>query len=436
MEITRTGGLFLMLGVVWFLWGARKATWDPFAPVRLFGAVWFTAVGLTNLYWSELQMRWTYWSWFCILASIASFMVGAYLAGPKGSEKRENLRFSRRIELDPGRFLIAVGVLFAVCLAAYAWRVYLVGTVPALATNVEEARWAFYDIENGSALDRITGNLAFLFSAVVIVCSFFFMVPTKKSGSWRTNIVVALLLVSAIVLLILTTFRGGLLSPIIIVCVLYHYVRRNFRLWTLITVTAGIVVAGLGLVIYRHLSSPGFDLESTYSLAYINLPIEYAPLAEPYSSIALSMDNIVHLFEHSQGWTFGALTFRPIWTLLGLKGIFLQDVILPFLPAYGFNTATYLLPFYEDFGTLGILAFPFAFGLIAGRCYRGMLLYNRLSYTVAYGFIVMLILISIMDNIFVFVKFWIELASVFLVLRCSLIYLPSPVRTAILPRPA
>jgi hypothetical protein len=85
---------------------------------------------------------------------------------------------------------------------------------------------------------------------------------------------------------------------------------------------------------------------------------------------------------------------------------------------------------------LGILVFPFVFGLIAGRCYRGMLLYKRLPYTVAYGFIVMLILISVMDNIFVFVKFWIELGSVYLVLRCSLVYLPSPLPTAILPRPA
>jgi len=122
--------------------------------------------------------------------------------------------------------------------------------------------------------------------------------------------------------------------------------------------------------------------------------------------------------------------------LLGLKGIFLQDVILPFLPAYGFNTATYLLPFYEDFGTLGILTFPFVFGLVAGSCYRGMLLHKRLSYKVAYSFIVMLILVSIMDNIFVFVKFWIELASVYVVLRCSLTCVESPLPTAALPRPA
>src|SRR5262249_6859097 len=166
MEIPRTSALFLVLGAVWFLWGARKPSWDPFAPIRLFGAVWFSAVGLTNLYWSELQMRWTYWSWFCILGSIATFMAGAYLCGATKLTKKADLRFSTNIEIDSRRFLVAAAVLYMVCLAAYMWRIYLVGNFPAFASNVEEARWAFYDIENGSALDRITGNLAFLFSAV------------------------------------------------------------------------------------------------------------------------------------------------------------------------------------------------------------------------------------------------------------------------------
>jgi oligosaccharide repeat unit polymerase len=112
----------------------------------------------------------------------------------------------------------------------------------------------------------------------------------------------------------------------------------------------------------------------------------------------------------------GALTFRP---LLGLKGIFLEGVTLPFLPAYGFNTATYLFPFYEDFGTVGVLLFPFVFGLVAGRTYRRVLVQKELSYVVVYGFIVMLILLSVMDNIFVFMRFWIELGSVYAIFRYS-----------------
>jgi oligosaccharide repeat unit polymerase len=230
---------------------------------------------------------------------------------------------------------------------------------------------------------------------------------------------IGLLLFSALGLLVLTTFRGVLLSPLIIVCVLYHYVRRKFRVRTLVGVALSIVLLGFAMVVYRHLSSPGWDLEATYSLAYMKLPLEYAPLADPYATIALSMDNIVQLFEHGHTWTLGALTFRPIWTLLGLKGMFLEGVTLPFLPAFGFNTATYLFPFYEDFGTLGLLFFPFLFGAVAGRTYREMLTQKKLSHTVAYSFVVLLVLVSVMDNIFVFMTFWIELGSVYAVIRYS-----------------
>jgi oligosaccharide repeat unit polymerase len=105
--------------------------------------------------------------------------------------------------------------------------------------------------------------------------------------------------------------------------------------------------------------------------------------------------------------------------LLGLKGVFLEGVTLPFLPAYGFNTATYLFPFYEDFGVVGVLFFAFVFGLLAGRTYREMLIQKKLSYVVAYGFVVNLILLSVMDGIFVFMKFWIELGCVYAIFRYS-----------------
>jgi len=149
----------------------------------------------------------------------------------------------------------------------------------------------------------------------------------------------------------------------------------------------------------------------------MNIPVTYSWLAEPYSNIGLSLNNIVYLFEHSLPWTFGALTLRPAWSILGLKGVFLEDQRLPFLPAYGFNTATYLYPFYQDFGWVGILICPFIFGLIVGLVYR-QLKKNPTPFVVtSYGFCVMLILFSILDNLFVFMKFWIELGSCYLIFR-------------------
>jgi oligosaccharide repeat unit polymerase len=419
MTFTRTSIIFFVVALAWFFRGVRKPSWDPFAPVRLFGALWFAAISITTLYWSELQMQWTFWSWFCILGSMGCFMAGATVAGLGKPQGTQSLGVPIRAELDPKRFVKAVSLLYLVCLAAYLWRVAVAGGIPAFATNLEEARWVFFDIEHGSVLDRITGNIAFLFSAVVISCSLFFFVMEGRLGSRKVRMTIGLLLFSALGWLLLTAFRGTVLTSLIIVCVLYHYVRRKFRVWTLVGVTLSIMLLGLVLVVYRHLSSPGFSLEFTFSLAYIKLPPEYAALADPYGTIALSMDNIVQLLEKGHTWTLGALTFAPIWNLLGLKGMFMEGVTLPFLPAYGFNTATYLYPFYEDFGTLGVFLFPFLFGAVAGTTYRGMLTQKKLSHTVAYSFVVVLILISAMNNIFVVIQFWIQLGSVYAVMRYS-----------------
>src|SRR5207237_1378999 len=40
MTFTRTSIVFLVVAVAWFFRGVRKPGWDPFAPVRLFGALW------------------------------------------------------------------------------------------------------------------------------------------------------------------------------------------------------------------------------------------------------------------------------------------------------------------------------------------------------------------------------------------------------------
>jgi len=409
MEMTSL--ILFAIASIWFLRGARRRDWDPLAPDRLYGTVWLLAVSLTNLRLSALQMRWTVFSWTYILGSILSYLSGVWLAGRPRMGSEDGVYARVRDTIEPKRYLGAVTCLYLFCLTGYLWRIHSVGSVPALAENVEEARWRFYDIENGSFLDRVTANIAFLFSAVVIACALFYLLrkrsasrPGKKAGAFAL-----VLLGSAVLFLVSTTFRGAILPPLIIVGGLFHYLRRNFNLTRLALIGAITFSAGLGLVIYRHLSSPGYNLETAYTLAEMRIPPEYALVAEPYTYVALSVDNVVQLFERPLQPTLGILSFRPLWTILGLKDSLLRDVNLPFLPAYGFNTATYLFPFYEDFGLVGVLIFPFAFGWVCGRVYKAMLTSGRVVYVLSYCFVVFLIMFSVLDNLFVFTRFWVEL---------------------------
>jgi oligosaccharide repeat unit polymerase len=407
-----TSLIFFLVASIWFLRGAWRRDWDPLAPDRLYGTVWLLAVSLTNLHLSALQMQWTLFSWVYILGSILSYLAGVWLTRKSVGDQAGKGVYARvRDVIEPKRYLWAVFSLYVFCLAGYLWRIRSVGSVPALAENVEEARWRFYDIENGSFLDRFTANIAFLFSGVVIACALFYLLRKRSSAtpSRKPGMLAILLLGSAVLFLISTTFRGAILPPLIIVGALFHYLRRNFSLARLALIGVITFSAGLGLVIYRHLSSPGYNLETAYTLAEMRIPPEYALVAEPYTYVALSMDNIIQLFERPLQPTLGILSFRPLWTALGLKNMLLRDVNLPFLPAFGFNTATYLYPFYEDFGLVGILVFPFAFGWVCGKVYWAMLTSGRVVYVLAYCFVVFLIIFSVLDNLFVFTRFWVEL---------------------------
>ena len=421
--------IFFLIALYWFLRGSRKPHWDPLDPARLYGTVWFAAICVTTMYLSDLQMRWTLLSWICILGSVLAYLAGVWLAGKPTMLGASAGVYATVIDvLEPKRFMTAVKYLYLVCLGGYVWRIHSAGSIPALADNVEETRWRFYDIENGTTIDKVTANLAFLFSAVVITCALSYILRNRGfKKSRRTELSTFLLLGSALLFLISTTFRGAILPPLVVVAALYHYLRRNFRVWTLALALLATVSAALGLVVYRHLSSASYNLQTAYTLAEMRIPPEYALFAEPYTYVALSFDNIVKVFERPLQPTLGILTFRPLWTILGLKRMLLEDVNLPFLPAYGFNTATYLFPFYEDFGILGVLLFPFFFGWVSGKLYSAMQTSGRLVHAVAYSFVVMLILFSVLDNLFVFMRFWVELGLLFAVLYISRAKAPSSV---------
>jgi oligosaccharide repeat unit polymerase len=148
----------------------------------------------------------------------------------------------------------------------------------------------------------------------------------------------------------------------------------------------------------------------------MNIPKEYSNLSGPYVNIALSMDNMVQLFEVPHAWTYGLLTLRPLWTITGIKSLWLPDVKLPFEWSIGFNTATYLFPFYYDFGYAGLVVFPFLLGVICGALYRRVCLFRPLS-ILAYSFIVSGICLSFMDNLFVFIPFWVDIVLISAIIK-------------------
>jgi len=194
--------VFLALALIWFLWNSWKPSWDLFSPGRLYNIVWFGAIGITCLNWSDLQTEWTGEFWFFLLVSILAFQSGVALVrarAPKGQlqnrPKAPNHRPSQ-FYTDPDRFLKYLGLVLLVATAGYALQAYLSGGIPVLSENPEEARVRFYGLFWGP-LEKVSFLMASLFSLVIPLGALFFL--TARNSTARQRIAVGLAVIASVV---------------------------------------------------------------------------------------------------------------------------------------------------------------------------------------------------------------------------------------------
>lgn len=410
---------FLALSATWFLWGVRKPTWDPFSPGRLYGAIWFSAIGITTLYWSGLQTRWSTSAWFWILSSVGAFEFGSVAAGSLQHLRRNESRrhgfvdgkatVQRLENSSQRRLLVLLALMSGICFTAFYLRVEQIGSIPLFSDSPEMARWEFYNRQS-SFTEKTLTHLSFASASVMIIAMLCGVLAKRLRRTEK--LILIFFWMAALCVLLATAFRGALVCPLLVSTAIYHYLRKKLNVRAIAVVAMAGLVLGIAVPWYRHMTSPGFGDVYTYQLAKMDISAEYSGLSHVYIVIALSLDNMVSLLNQPMRWTGGLLTLRPLLTITGLKTPLLENVQLPFEWGYSFNTSTYLLPFYHDFGPLGFIVPPFLFGFICKAVYRHMLETGSVLHVAVYGFIVFLIVFSVLDNLFVFMKFWIELGLV------------------------
>lgn len=414
MTFNTTSIMFFALALLCVLWRFRKPTWDLFSPGRLYNVVWFSCIGITLLQWSDLQMDWTGRSYFYILSSIAAFQLGNVLGKQRRRPRSRGHQISPGVSgrtkpgrMDVDRFCFALSIIAVVWLIAFQLRTHEIKGLPILSGDTEIARKAFISPE-GSALWKIGTHLCFLAQAMLVLSIYALL--RFKNLSLLQKLLAYVVFLGALTFPFVILSRGQLIFPAIVCIALLNYVRKRIRVHAIAWIGAVFLIIMIVIPWYRHFTSGGFRENFTYYIGKMNIPKEYAPLSQPYVMVALSVDNLIQLFETPQEWTYGLLTLRPLWTITGIKSMWLQAVRLPFEWGYGFNTATYLFPFFYDFAYPGLVVFPFIMGMICARLYPKVLRGNAIN-TMAYAFVVAGMCGSVFDNVFSYMEFWQNMAA-------------------------
>lgn len=362
---------------------------DVFAPYRVFGFIWSLAIGLADLKFSFFQRVWTTYSWVVLLIGICSMMIGFFIAGVpfidkpmlSFSEQRRRL-FEAPVSKDKLFWtIILLSVLYIIGLCV---EVQAAGTFPAFAARPDRAR-----IEFG-----VFGIHLFVTTmpTILLLGTEYVVLFWKKSPMIRRLFL--LLACSSVFFtfaLLLQRF-GYVMWAIPTICFVYYATNRiKFRHLLL----SGTILLGF-LQILQSIRVARYVEHYTYVVSRMRFPKTYAALTEPYMYIAMNLENFARSVEQWTSYTYGYFTFDFLMALTGLKHPLAKEFGLverPFLIS-GYNTFSFLMPFYQDFGVFGVAVIPLSLGVGIGYLYHRMRRQPTVTNTTMYSVAVYLLVIS------------------------------------------
>lgn len=362
---------------------------DVFAPFRVFGFIWSLAIGLADLKFSFFQHEWSAYSWLTLLTGVSSMMLGFFVAYV-GFFDKPMLSFTdqrKRIvqaAISEDVFFRTIVTLTLLYVVGFVLEVLIEGYIPAFAARPDKARVEFGVF--GIHLFVTTVPTILLLGVQYLVLFW------KMCSNFRK------LLITTICVLVFLSFalllqRFGYIMWLVPTLVFVHYSagRIKVRHFVLLAIIMfGFLQAIQSIRLSRYVEN------YIYVISRVSFPKTYALLAEPYMYIVMNLENFARSVERWSSYTYGYFTFDFLMALTGLKHPLAKEFGLverPFLIS-GYNTFSFFLPFYQDFGIFGVALIPLCLGVAIGYCYHTMRRNPSLANVTIYGFAVYILVIS------------------------------------------
>lgn len=358
-------GLGALVLVAYFL--SRKRYGDVFTPLFVYVTVWCSCLFLFRLRfinYDELELG----TILVIAVSMLAFALGCLVAGkPKNSEP-----FSAQISLP--RLERAIRILNCLDFAGLFFFLLLSARVFGISAFFNDPTIIRLDYPD---LGRF-GSLWLLLLAnyPLFICSVIHLLTSKKFR-WFTAIGLFLPIVQGFLMMSRNTFAVPLISGAF-VWLYYHgsraLSRRVLSGCALALVFVGLYFVGVGFWYGKLASSPDY---SFYKSKDLNVTSQIMlQFIDPYMYATGNFPTLQAAMGDVHGRLWGMRTFFPIARALYAVG-FLHDrpenasLEFYFIPI-PFNASTYLFSLYEDFGTAGIIIYPFFLGWLGTKLYLRM----------------------------------------------------------------
>lgn len=366
---------------------------DSLSPSRVFIAIWSLAIGLADLKLSGFQAEWSLESWIVLLLGVSSLLVGCFapyilnLHVPLLRMDQIRQRF-REVEVNLDVLfgvIVTMWVLYSVSLVI---ETKLAGGFPAFARFPDRARVSFGVFGLHLMVDFMP--------AILFLCVEYFVF--SRSRGPRHLAVLFIFLTTALSFLALLQRFSFVAWALTELCFLFYassFVRpRN------LLISGSVFGAAFAYVISLRLTR--YVENYLYVISRMRFSVRYAFFTEPYMYIVMNLENFARGVHKLERFTFGYYTMDFLMALTGLKH-WLADyfglVERPFLMS-GYNTFSFLWPYYYDFGAVGVAVIPFVLGFFIASVYyqlrRKPTLMSLILYANAFSFLVL----SFFTNIF------------------------------------
>ncbi len=381
-----------------------------FSPARVFLFVWCLAIGLAELKLSNFQHEWSVENWLTVLTGPAAFLCGTLFVASKNVGMRvlspDKIRESWSGEMiNTARLYRIIVMLFILFIVGYASIVLSGKQIPIFSNRSGEARLQF----------QMFGVGLFLHNVVFIVFFTAVYFLLEKGGTSRKFVLVALSLLS-VALYALTLQRFQIMMAVILTLMFMYYTTRVLRL-------SRVIMFGCAIVAFFYLISTvrggQFYIMYLYVTSQMKYSPQYAIFTEPYMYFAMNVENFAHAASRLTEFTYGFFTFDFIEALTGVKhwvSTYFSLVETPYLVS-GYNTYSAFWTYYRDFGMIGLLIFPFAFGLLVSAMYYKMVRNPSIQTIAVYCLCIFTVLFSFFHNLVSFLWYEYNIAGMYLIFR-------------------
>jgi oligosaccharide repeat unit polymerase len=365
---------------------------DLFSPAKVFMFIWAVAILLTEFKFSGYQHQWSAFSWFVLLSSLISFLLGLFIAyAAKADTKllpvaeiRNKIKFNTNFSRQ--RLFITISFLFAAYLISLILEFVIEGYIPAFHSRPDMARIEF-------GIFGIHLIVSLMPVILFLIVEYFVLGSESRKKKYLVTVYFIITFLTYFLLL----QRFNYVYWLVISFALLYYASKKINLKSTILFSIGFISF---LSILTSIRVSQYATQFFYVISKMKYSSEYASFTGPYMYTVMNLENMARAVDKLETHTYSFMTFDWLYALTGLKHWvkdYFNIVPRPFLTS-AYNTFPFMWEYFYDFGISGVVGLSLIVGFLIGLIYYYMRSKGTIDGVVYYSICLFFILISFFTN--------------------------------------